>query len=229
MAQANLGRIDLDGRGVPQDYIQAATWYRESGEPGRGARHAHPGAMHANSHGVPQDFVLAYMCAVSVGKRTCSRFSVSAFSDPGTQNEVRTKCCRQHPTVTCKSLSVGSARDTDHSVDAPQWARSANSCRLRAFEPTQANGRFRRAADSGQLRAGDGATPDADVRRKAVPVDSRCRASVSLPEPRTRATDPNQTAGLFRSRQSVSTLEAIRAAQNALGAAIPVQLASGAA
>ncbi len=49
------------GRGVPQDYTEAARWYRMAAEQGRDSAQYQLGHMYRYGSGVPQDLVLAHM------------------------------------------------------------------------------------------------------------------------------------------------------------------------
>jgi TPR repeat protein len=49
------------GRGVPQDFVEAARWFRLAAEQGMAEAQASLGNMYARGEGVPQDDVLAYM------------------------------------------------------------------------------------------------------------------------------------------------------------------------
>jgi TPR repeat protein len=60
-AQTYVGFMYATGRGVPQDYIAAARWYRHAGEQGVGVAQFMLGLMYDKGQGVPQDFVQAYM------------------------------------------------------------------------------------------------------------------------------------------------------------------------
>ena len=60
-AQHSLGVMYDTGQGVPQDYKEAATWYRKAAEQGYAPAQYNLGAMYANGEGVPPDDVLAYM------------------------------------------------------------------------------------------------------------------------------------------------------------------------
>ncbi len=62
-AQLLLGMMYHDGRGVRQDFAEAAKWYRKAAEKGKHAEaQVLLGALHYNgSTGVPQDDVQAYM------------------------------------------------------------------------------------------------------------------------------------------------------------------------
>jgi uncharacterized protein len=56
-AQNNLGRIYVDGWGVPQDYLEAVKWLRRAADQGI----AKSQLLCAAGNGVPQDFSTAYM------------------------------------------------------------------------------------------------------------------------------------------------------------------------
>ena len=55
-AQLLLGLMYYNGQGTPQDYSEAAKWWRLSAEQGVGAAQSHLGLMYKNGHGVPQDY-----------------------------------------------------------------------------------------------------------------------------------------------------------------------------
>jgi len=48
------------GRGVPQDYERAVTWYRRAAQQGDAQAQNNLGVMYENGYGVPQDLVQAY-------------------------------------------------------------------------------------------------------------------------------------------------------------------------
>ena len=50
-----------NGRGVPQDYAEAAKWYRKAADQGNAYAQSNLGWMYANGRGVPQDYVQAHM------------------------------------------------------------------------------------------------------------------------------------------------------------------------
>jgi uncharacterized protein len=49
------------GQGVPQDYAQAAAWYRKVADQGNALGQSGLGAIYLIGHGVQQDIVQAYM------------------------------------------------------------------------------------------------------------------------------------------------------------------------
>ena len=54
-AQCSLGGMYEDGKGVPQDYAQAALWYRKAAEQGDANAQVLLGFLYREGHGVPQD------------------------------------------------------------------------------------------------------------------------------------------------------------------------------
>jgi len=58
-AEGLLGRMYDEGRGVPQDYEQAAVWYRRSAEQGFAPSQDALGRMYYLGHGVPQNYASA--------------------------------------------------------------------------------------------------------------------------------------------------------------------------
>jgi TPR repeat protein len=59
-AQTLLGYMFAYGRGVPQNYVESAYWYRCASEQGDATGQYMLGLMYDKGHGVPQDYVLAY-------------------------------------------------------------------------------------------------------------------------------------------------------------------------
>lgn len=62
-AQYNLGGMYYDGKGVPQDYKQAITWFRKAAEQGDASAQYNLGHMYHGGRGVPQDYKQAYAWA----------------------------------------------------------------------------------------------------------------------------------------------------------------------
>jgi TPR repeat protein len=60
-AQVRLGFMYATGRGVPQNHILAAYWYRRGAEQGEAAAQHLLGLAYDKGQGVPIDRVLAYM------------------------------------------------------------------------------------------------------------------------------------------------------------------------
>ena len=59
-AQTQLGFMHETGRGVPQDYIMAAWWYRQAAEQGYPPAQHLLGLGYNKGHGVPLDYVEAH-------------------------------------------------------------------------------------------------------------------------------------------------------------------------
>jgi TPR repeat protein len=49
------------GRGVPQNYVQAAKWVRAAAEQGNAEAQGLLGTLYGSGQGVPKDYVSAYM------------------------------------------------------------------------------------------------------------------------------------------------------------------------
>ena len=60
-AQFNLGVMYVNGRGVPEDDVEAVRWFRLAAEQGDALAQLGLGVMYANGRGVPQDNVSAHM------------------------------------------------------------------------------------------------------------------------------------------------------------------------
>lgn len=60
VAQAKLGVMYEEGKGVPQDYVQAVSWYRKAAEQGDAKGQSLLGFMYALGQGVPKNPVIAY-------------------------------------------------------------------------------------------------------------------------------------------------------------------------
>jgi TPR repeat protein len=58
-AQCGLGIMYAHGHGVPQDYTQAAAWYRKAAEQGVADAQDILGYLYCNGQGVPQDYAQA--------------------------------------------------------------------------------------------------------------------------------------------------------------------------
>ncbi len=58
-AQAILGGLYHDGKGVSQDYVQAREWYEKAAAQGESAAQYGLGSLYANGKGVPRDYAHA--------------------------------------------------------------------------------------------------------------------------------------------------------------------------
>lgn len=61
VAQARLGWLYSIGRGVPQNYYEAAKWYFRAAHQGDGESQRALGMLYNKGEGVPRDLMLAYM------------------------------------------------------------------------------------------------------------------------------------------------------------------------
>ena len=57
LAQLNLGILCFNGRGVPQDYTEAAKWHHKAADQGNAQAQLNLGVMYARGQGVPPDYV----------------------------------------------------------------------------------------------------------------------------------------------------------------------------
>ena len=55
-----IGALYAQGHGVPQDYTEAAKWFRTAADQGYAAGQFNLAKAYANGQGVPQDYVQAY-------------------------------------------------------------------------------------------------------------------------------------------------------------------------
>jgi hypothetical protein len=60
-AQYNMGVVYANGQGVPQDYVEAAKWYRLAADQGLAVAQYTVGLMYSNGQGLPRDYVRAHM------------------------------------------------------------------------------------------------------------------------------------------------------------------------
>jgi TPR repeat protein len=67
LAQYNLGLMYGKGWGVPQDYAEAAKWYRRAAEQGYAKAQYNLGVMYYNGEGVPQDYAEAVKWSTNDG------------------------------------------------------------------------------------------------------------------------------------------------------------------
>jgi uncharacterized protein len=59
LAQYNLGFFYAEGRGVPQDYVEAKNWYLKAADQGEAHAQSNLGVMYDEGRGVPQDYAEA--------------------------------------------------------------------------------------------------------------------------------------------------------------------------
>jgi len=95
-AQDILGFMYYNGRGVPQDYAQAAYWYRKAADQGDAGAQYILGFMYLKGLGVPQDYVIAY-----------ALFNLSATGDPSSDNPATSNRSKLAPRMTPKQIAAG--------------------------------------------------------------------------------------------------------------------------
>ena len=81
-AQYNLGLSYDKGLGVPQNYAQAALWYRKAAEQGYAMAQYNLGFLYHNGQGVPRDYAEAYFWSdiAAAGKLDVSLAELAATS-----------------------------------------------------------------------------------------------------------------------------------------------------
>ncbi len=60
-AEAQLGRMFSTGRGVPQDFYEAAKWYHRAAVQGHREAQFQLGLLYNKGQGVPRDYLLSYL------------------------------------------------------------------------------------------------------------------------------------------------------------------------
>ena len=68
-AQANLGFLYANGRGVPKDEAEALKWYRKAADQGYAPAQFNLGVSYANGQGVPKDEAEAYKWYLLAGAK----------------------------------------------------------------------------------------------------------------------------------------------------------------
>jgi TPR repeat protein len=58
-AQCNLGVMYANGMGVPQDFVEAASWFQLAAEQGNAPAQCNLGLMYRDGHGMSQDYTEA--------------------------------------------------------------------------------------------------------------------------------------------------------------------------
>jgi len=112
-AQAALGFAYELGRGVPQDYAQAAIWYRRASEQGNADAQGILGIMYEQGRGVPQDYVQAHMW-----------LNLAASRYPATKTEMRDTAAKIRDDVAAKMTP---AQVAEAQRLAREWKPTASS------------------------------------------------------------------------------------------------------
>lgn len=107
-AQMRLGMIYESGMGLPQNYAEAAKWFRKAAEKGNRTAFASLGDIYANGNGVKKDYAEAYFW-----------YSLAGNFTSGTGNLRRDAIANQ--------LTANQKSETDRRVDEWQKAHSVTS------------------------------------------------------------------------------------------------------
>lgn len=84
-AQANLGALYHQSRGVPQDYVKARQWYEKAAAQGNAQAQYALGVLYGNGQGMPQDYAQAhqwYEKAATQGHAS-AQYNLGALYDGG--------------------------------------------------------------------------------------------------------------------------------------------------
>jgi len=76
---------------VPQDYAEAAKWYRKAAEQGDANAQSNLGIMYAKGQGLPQNYVLAHMW-----------YNITALRYPASEKEHREQAVRYRDLISSK-------------------------------------------------------------------------------------------------------------------------------
>jgi len=84
-AQNILGAMYENGRGVPQDYAQAAAWYRKAAEQGLADAQYNLGVLYYSGQGVPQDYAqtVALLSKAAAQGLAVAQFNLGAMYHKG--------------------------------------------------------------------------------------------------------------------------------------------------
>ena len=84
-AQCGLGMMYKKGQGVPQDYAQAALWFRKAAEQGNADGQCDLGVSYGNGEGVPQDYAQAalWFCKAAEQGHAHAQYNLGAWYEEG--------------------------------------------------------------------------------------------------------------------------------------------------
>lgn len=84
VAQHDLGLLYYDGKGVTQDYAEAAIWYGKAAAQGELKSQVKLGSLYMNGQGVPQDYEEAYFWLILAA--TCGKGSYATLRDQASRH-----------------------------------------------------------------------------------------------------------------------------------------------
>ena len=118
------------GQGVPQDYAQAAAWYRKAADQGIAQAQSSLGRMYANGQGVPQDDVEAVKwtrLAADHGRAVAQlNLGLAYFTWQGVQQDY----VEAHKWVTLAASRVRVETHVSHLSVAAELPAGGNDCPL---------------------------------------------------------------------------------------------------
>ena len=117
------GWVTAKGQGVPKDEATATKWFRKAAENGYGEAQHLIGTMYSFGHGLPRDFVLAYMWnnlpAAQGGAEAAKFRDVIAEAMTGPADRRGPEACERLARGTSQAVSGNEARD--HLLGATLW------------------------------------------------------------------------------------------------------------
>ncbi len=122
-AQLHLGAMYEEGNGVPQDFTQAAAWYRKAAEQGSAKAQYELALLYADGRGVPQDFAQAaawYAKAAEQGHATAQSNLGRLYCEGAGLSKDLSQCIKW--LILAKAASGGDAKAEKNLADAKSLA-----------------------------------------------------------------------------------------------------------
>ena len=158
-AQCGLGMMYKKGQGVPQDYAQAALWWRKAAEQGYAQAQYNLAASYYNGEGVPQDYAQAalWFCKAAEQGHAHAQYNLGAWYEEGEdqgvpQDDTQAAFWRRKIRAWRAYINSVDFRDSEH------------------WRYTQAAFWYRKAAEQGDADAQD-ALGDLYDKGQGVPQD----------------------------------------------------------
>jgi hypothetical protein len=158
-AQCGLGMMYKKGQGVPQDYAQAALWFRKAAEQGNADGQCDLGVSYGNGEGVPQDYAQAalWFCKAAEQGHAHAQYNLGAWYEEGEdqgvpQDDTQAAFWRRKIRAWRAYINSVDFRDSEH------------------WRYTQAAFWYRKAAEQGDADAQD-ALGDLYDKGQGVPQD----------------------------------------------------------
>ena len=119
-AQIVLGWMYYNGEGVPQDFAEAAAWYRKAAEQGDAGAQTTLGEMYLRGEGVPQDDVEA----VAWYRKAAEQGHAEAQTNLGTWYYFGVLLHESSPRPLRRGVQAAIASEDNHTVTSPRRTRA---------------------------------------------------------------------------------------------------------